>query len=161
HRAVVTPAIEARALRAGALDERRLALRDLARGIAGEAARVTQRGLHRPARHAVADGEVARLVHRDAAHPAVRAVARGGRVLLEDRGRRPRRTELVPAHAGRPVRAGVDGVVENERLVIAEVAVPEAVHQAVGERRELLGAALLRDAVARLVVARGLEVRDR
>ena len=39
--------------------------------------------------------------------------------------------QLIPAHADRV--AGGDGVVDHQRLVIAEVAIGQAIHQAVGE----------------------------
>ena len=60
-------------------------------------------------------------------------VRRGAGVgaLLDERRRRAGIPQFVPADAGL-VRGGVDGVIEDQRFVIAEIAVGDAVHEAVG-----------------------------
>ncbi len=52
-------------------------------------------------------------------------------------GRGARAADLVPAESGASG-LGADGVVDDERLVVAEVAVDEPVHQTVAEGLELL-----------------------
>ena len=94
------------------------------------------------ARFAESEPDPSRLIHRDTAHPPVAAIGRI-RALLEDARIAAGDPQLVPADADR--RAGGDAVVHDERLVIAEVAVGEPVHEPVGERVEPLSRAELRD----------------
>src|SRR3989442_125435 len=90
--------------------------------------------MHRAAGYAVADGDIAVLVHGDAAHPAVAAVRSEG-ALLEHRRRRVRATHFIPAYPS--AAAGGDGVIDHDRLMVAEVPVGIPVHEPVGERVEL------------------------
>src|SRR5262249_6063308 len=63
--------------------------------------------------------------------------------------------DLVPASPSRA--AGGDAVVHHQRLMVAEVAVGQAIHQPVGQRIQLVGGPTLRDAgapAARLGVRR-------
>src|SRR5262249_37234474 len=105
---------------------------------------------------AVPEQHVPALVLRDGAHPTIRGVRLEGGLL--EHGRRPARVaDLVPAHARDA--AGGDGMVRDQRLVVPEVPVGEAVHHAVGQRVELLGRARLRHAGA--AAAGGSEGGDR
>src|SRR5438034_736214 len=81
-------------------------------------------------------GDVTDAVHRSAAHPPVTRV-RGVCALLVDGRRCARASDLVPADSAAACGRG-DAVVQHERLVVAEVAVGEPVHDTVGERVELL-----------------------
>src|SRR5439155_24369060 len=110
------------------------------------------------ARRAVADRDVAVAIHGDAAHPAEERVRGGGakRPLLRDSRRAVQAAELVPAHTDEACRllawptAAADRhrVVDHPALLAAEVAIGQPVHQAVGERVELLARLTLRDAGA-------------
>src|SRR5450759_638219 len=51
--------------------------------------------------------------------------------------------------APRPAAAGIDGVIDDQRLVVTQVAVGQAVHQPVADAVHPLSGALLRDAVTR------------
>ena len=102
--------------------------------------------MHAAARHAVAAGDVTGLVHRDRAHPAVLGIRRKRALLVHTErpaGRR-RLAELVPAHSDAAPRG--DGMIDDQRLVVTEVAIGEPVHQPVPERVELLARSRLRNA---------------
>src|SRR5207248_2345917 len=92
----------------------------------------------------VAQGDVAALVLGYRAHPAVGRVRRVRALLVHGRRRAARHTEFVPAHAD--AGAGGDRVVGHQGLVVAVVAVGQPVHDAVGQRVQLLAGAALRDA---------------
>ena len=103
-------------------------------------------GVARAPADAEAEADVARLVLGDAAHPAVVGIGRIGALLKDAQGVTATRAQLVPADADRAT--GGDAVIDDQRLVVAEVAVGEAVHEAVGKGVQLLRSARLRDAGA-------------
>src|SRR5207249_1494330 len=117
----------------------------LARRVCGKAPGVVDLWLEARAGDAEAEADAPGVVQRDAAHPAVAHVG-GVRPLLEDGQVATAWPELVPADACG--RTGGHAVVYDEGLVVAEVAIGEPVHQAVGERVESLERAGLRDAGA-------------
>lgn len=80
------------------------------------------------ARCAVTERHVARLVHRDTAHPAITGIGRI-RALLENGWRSAGRAQFVPTNAD--AGASSYAVVNDQRLVIAEVAIGESVHQTI------------------------------
>src|SRR5205814_281688 len=132
HRAVIAPAAQPPSgLRAGAVDDRPFALAHLARRVGGKSTGVVDLRLETRARDAETKSDASGLIHRDAAHPAVTRVGRV-RPLLEEGEVAAARAELVPTHAGGGT--GGNAVVHHERLVVAEVAIREPVHHAVGER---------------------------
>src|SRR5207248_9053346 len=136
HRAVIAPAAQPPSgLRAGAVDDRPFALAHLARRLGGKSSGVVALRVETRARDAEAEADASGLIHRDAAHPAV---ARVGRVrpLLEEGEVAAARPELVPTNARG--RTGGHAVVHHERLVVAEIAIGDPVHHAVGERVESL-----------------------
>ena len=153
--AVVAPPPFRLRLRALARVQHLLGLRHPAERIPGRAAGVPQRRIVVCAGGAEADRDVALLVHRHAGHPArLRArhrVVRCVCALLVDDGVRRRAPDLVPADPFDGIR--LHRVVQDERLVVAEVPIGEPEHEAVAERVETLGAALLQRAVAEPVRA--------
>src|SRR5439155_25905405 len=79
--------------------------------------------------------------HR-AAHPGVGAVGLVGALLMDGRAvGRVGVVEFVPADAGDTGAAagGVDGVVDHERLIAAEVAIGQPIHEAVVNRFQVGG----------------------
>src|SRR5439155_18184645 len=110
--------------------------------VGGKSTGVVDLRLETRARDAETKSDASGLIHRDAAHPAVTRVGRV-RPLLEEGEVAAARAELVPTHAGGGT--GGNAVVHHERLVVAEVAIREPVHHAVGERIEPLCRAGLRD----------------
>src|SRR5262249_9734642 len=139
---VVAPALERVDLypAAGRQDQR---AEQLARWIAGRAARDEHAGEHRVAHRAEPERDVAGPVHRDAAHPEV-LVRIDDRALLEYRRLGSWAADLVPADRGQ--RAAEHGVVHDERLVIAKVAIGEPEHHAIGQAVDLLAGLGLGDA---------------
>src|SRR5205807_4144124 len=152
--AVVTPTAQAlRGLGPGAVDDRPLPLRHGPRRIARQPARVVNLGVERAAAEAETEAHVAGMVHGDAAHPAIVGVRRVGSLLIDGEAAAGN-AQLVPTDPDRAT--GADAVVDDEGLVVAEVAVGEAVHEPVGEGVELLAGARLGNADA---AAAGLRVR--
>src|ERR671935_1097200 len=164
--AVVTPARTAvrrqSGLRPAAGRDRPLAEWQEAGPVGRRAAGVAERRERRGARDAVAEGNVAELVERGAPHPAGVAV-RCVRPRLEQRRRAARDPpELVPTDP-RLIRADADRLVDEQRVVVAEVAIREPEHQlVVVERIERRSAARLRNAaVVRVRAHDPLVLRDR
>src|SRR5437868_4282471 len=85
------------------------------------------------------------MVHGRATHPAAAGIGCVGALLVDGGRGGSRVAHLVPAHAGVAVFASArdDGVVEHERLVIAEVAICQAVHDAITDGVQPNGGALL------------------
>ncbi len=139
HRRVVTPAVEAKALDAGPVDNDRLALGQRPQGVTGEPAGHRDARCQTGPRQAVTRGQVAARVHRHRAHPPVVGVG-GERALLIERGGAAGIPDLIPASAARVVAAlsGIHAVADHQRLVVAEVAIREPVHEPVAERGERL-----------------------
>ncbi len=154
HRAVVAPPAVAVHLAAGAGEPDVLGAHEPER-VAGEPARDADRGVHGRARLRVSEGHVAVSVHRDRTHPS-EAVVRGVGPLLVDRRRGARAADLVPAD-GRAAGLRANGVVDDERLVVAEVAIGQAVHDALLQRLEQLRRVELRHALAPESVADGID----
>ena len=134
HGAVVAPAIDVGGLRAAADHDGGFGF-ELTGGIGGNASGESDRGIDRAPADAVAESDVADFVHGDAAHPAIVGVGRVG-ALLRDHRIVARRLNLIPAHAA--AAADRDRVIDDQRFVTAEVAIGEAIHQAVGQRVELV-----------------------
>ena len=101
--------------------------------------------MERAAAEAEAEAHVAGVVHGDAAHPAIVGVRRVGSLLIDGEAAAGN-AQLVPTHPDRAARG--DAVIDDQGLVVAEVAVGEAVHEPVGEGIELLAGAGLGNAGA-------------
>src|SRR5437879_10989120 len=96
------------------------------------------------ARGTISDRNVAYGVHSDAPHPSARGVGSVGALLID--GRSPARiSDFIPTNRSSP--PVVDGVIDHECLVSAEIPVSQAMHQPVTETVELLRRARLRNAV--------------
>ena len=95
--------------------------------------------------NAVADGEVALVIHRGAAHPAIVRVRRLRRLFPDGPCAGGQSSpQLVVTNASlvrreRGAGADVDGVVNDQRLVAAEVSVLKPVHHPVANRIERRG----------------------
>ncbi len=153
HRAVIAPAVDA-GLRAATGDELSLALWHRARWIADQSSCVANRWVEAAARHAEPQPHVADVILRDAGHPAMVAVARRIHPLLGQIPRpRAALAQLEPVNAG-PAPAS-DGVVGDQGLMTAEIAVGQMVHQAVGNDVQRLGGTRLRYVEGARVHVRG------
>ena len=99
----------------------------------------------------ITDRDIANLVHRNTPHPAGTRVRRIGPLLVHN-GCAIGVAYLIPSHGRnsrcvvRLLTAGVHGVVDNQRLVVAKIPVGQSVHQPVANRVELLAGPRLRDA---------------
>ena len=138
HCCVVAPSVEPDGLSARSGQNHGFGFHDVQRIGAG-AAGIRDRGLHRCRRLAVAESDVSASVHGNRAHPPVIRIGRERGILVHRQrttGRRGCSPHFEPtrcAHTGH-----AHAVVDNPGLVITEVAVRVAVHQAIGERVEEL-----------------------
>ena len=129
--AVVAPAGGGMRLRAGASDDFRFALGHFAQRVAHQAAGVADGGVDRGTGYAEANSHVAHVVHGDAAHPAIQTIVRGVGALLVDGGNCCIGiAQFVPTHAGAAA-ASIHRVVEDQRFMVAVVAVGQAIHAAI------------------------------
>src|SRR6185369_648140 len=91
-------------------------------------------------RDVVTDGDTSGLVHRRASHPT-KIIGRRECSLLEKHGRRgPERlpgsiSQLIPANSD--AAAARHRMVNHQRLVIGELSITQAIHQAISEGIEL------------------------
>src|SRR2546422_9435589 len=150
HAGVITPSVKVLCLRASSLKNAPLALKT-SQWVRRHASRKADRRVHAGTRDAVTDRDIANLVHRGTPHPAGTRVRRV-RPLLVHNGCAVRVAYLIPSHGRdsrcvvRPLTAGVHGVVDDQRLVVAKVPVGQSVHQPIANRVELLAGPRLRDA---------------
>ena len=142
-RAVIAPAIQAVGLRPRAFDNAAFGF-ERAQWIARNTSRIAHRRMDAAAGSAVAEANVSGLIHGRATHPPVSGVRCKGSQLIhaEDCVCRNCGTQFIPADTLR------GGMIEHHGLVIAEVAVGQAVHGPVAQRVELVVSAGLRDARA-------------
>src|SRR5438093_351695 len=104
--------------------------------------------MHVAAGDVVAERDVARLVHGNRTHPAIVPVAGREGPLLIHSGRAARTSDFIPAQAHDAARG--NGMVYDERLAAAQVAIGQAIHQTVAERVKLLSGPALGDAKLKL-----------
>ncbi len=100
----------------------------------------------------IADTDAAFAVHGYASQPTIESAGGIRRLLVQHGVALFIQAELVPAHAA-AMRSRSDGVLRQDGLMIAEVAVHEPLDQLVALRIEPAVGARLRDAVAQLAVA--------
>ena len=146
HRGVVAPAVVT-GLGSAARHEGRFCLQGSG-WVANLPAGISNRRIRCAARDAVAHPYAARLIHSDACHPAVVGVGRKSPLLIEG-GRAVGISHLVPANA-RVSAGGYHCVVRDERLMVAELAIGQAVHEAVAEGIQILSRSGLGNAVSRV-----------
>src|SRR5207248_2457995 len=142
-------------LRSRAVDNRPLSLGHLPQCVARKPPREVHLRIDSDAGPTEAERHVAGLVHRDAAHPTVVGIGRIGSLLENGEIVCCIWSELIPSHPD--TGPGCNAVVDDQSFVIAEVAVRQAVHEAITERIQLLPGPALSDTRAARIVARQSE----
>ena len=118
-------------------------------GIVWRSSGITNRRAHRTAGDAIAQAYVAILIHSNATHPAEVGIRRKGSLLKQPEMRRCGFSQFVPPDARVAAACTrVDGMAHNHRLVIAQIAIGQTVHQPFAQRIQSLGSARLGDAIA-------------
>src|SRR5262249_15503314 len=108
-------------------------------------ARVSDGRVRRSTTDAIANAYVSALVHGGTCHPAIVRIGRKG-ALLKDSRCAVWRSHLVPADAS-VSGSGENRVVGDERFMIAEFSIRQAVHQAVTDGIQFLSSSRLGNAV--------------